>query len=72
MRVILIITAALILLGIVIFSVPSGSNSGVISDNKDLIQKIENNSSFLEASKDWGGFKTVTADIDKTHMKFFE
>jgi hypothetical protein len=65
MRILLIITAALILLGIVIFSVPSGSNSGVISDDKDIVQKIENNSSFLGTSKDWGGFKTVTADIDK-------
>ncbi|MDR7666425.1 hypothetical protein RG963_11660 [Methanosarcina sp. Z-7115] len=52
-------------MGIVIFSVPSGSNSGVISDDKDIVQKIENNSSFLGTSKDWGGFKTVTADIDK-------
>ena len=65
MRIILIIAAALILLGIVIFSVPSGSNSGVISDDKDMVQKIENNSSFLGASKDWGSFKTVTVDINK-------
>ncbi|HPS89348.1 MAG TPA: hypothetical protein PLC35_05165 [Methanosarcina vacuolata] len=65
MRVIIIITAALILLGIVIFSVPSDSNSGVISDNKNLILKIENNSSFLESPIEWGGFKIATADIDK-------
>ena len=65
MRVIIIIAAALILLGIVIFSVHSGSNSGIISDDKGIIQKIENNSSFPEASKDWGGFKAVTADSDK-------
>ncbi len=65
MRIIIIITAALILLGIVIFSVPSGSNSGAISDNKNPILKIENNSSFLEASIDCGGFKMVKADIDK-------
>lgn len=61
----IIIIAALILLGIVIFSVPYGSNSGVISDNKNLILKIENNSSFLEAPIDWSGFKMVTADSDK-------
>jgi len=65
MRIIIMITAALILLGIVIFSVPSGSNSEVISDNKNLILKIENNSSFLEAPIDWSGFKMVTSDIDK-------
>ncbi|MGA9187913.1 MAG: hypothetical protein WB014_04945 [Methanosarcina sp.] len=65
MRIILIIAAALILLGIVIFSVPSCSNSGVIPDDKDMVQKIENNSSFLGASKDWGSFKTVTVDINK-------
>lgn len=65
MRVIIISAAALILLGIIISSVPSGSNSGVISDDKGVIQKIENNSSFPEASKDWGGFKGVTADPDK-------
>ncbi|WP_196298038.1 hypothetical protein [Methanosarcina barkeri] len=53
------------MLGIVIFSVPSGSNNGVISDNKNLILKIENNSSFLESPIDWGGFKIATADIDK-------
>ncbi|WP_230669112.1 MULTISPECIES: hypothetical protein [Methanosarcina] len=53
------------MLGIVIFSVPSGSNSGVISDNKNLILKIENNSSFLESPIDWGGFKIATANIDK-------
>lgn len=62
---IIIITAVLILLGIVIFSVPSGSNSGVISENKNLILKVENNSSFLESPIDWGGFKIATADIDK-------
>ncbi|MCO5381099.1 MAG: hypothetical protein NHB15_02365 [Methanosarcina barkeri] len=65
MRIILIIAAALILLGIVIFSVHSGSNSGVISDEKEIVQKIENNGSFLGASKDWGSFKTVTVDINK-------
>ena len=62
MRVIIIGAAALILLGIVIFSVPYGSNSGVISNDKGMIQKIENNSSIPEASKDWDVFKEVAAD----------
>ncbi len=65
MRVLIISAAALILLGIIIFSVHSDSNNGTISDNKGIIQKIENNSSFPEASKDWGDFKVVTVNSDK-------
>jgi hypothetical protein len=66
MHVIIVNAAALILLGIVIFSVHSGSNNGTISDNKGIIQKIENNSSFPEASKDWSGFKAVTVNSDNS------
>lgn len=65
MHIFIISVAALILLGIVIFSVHSGSNNGTISDDKGMIQKIENNTSFPEASKDWGSFKTVAVNSDK-------
>jgi len=65
MHVIIISAVVLILLGIVVFSVPSGSDSGVIPDDKGIIQKIENNSNFPDASKDWGSFKSVTANSDK-------
>lgn len=67
MRFKILAATALILLGIVVFSVYSGSYNGSISDdNEGIIQKIGfNNSSFLEFSKDWDGFETVTIDIDK-------
>ena len=66
MRFKILAAAILILLGIVVFSVYSGSSNEDIPDNNDIIQKIEvNNSSFLEFSKDWDGFETVTIDIDK-------
>ena len=58
--------AMLILVGIAVFSVYSGSSNEDIQDDNDIIQKIEvNNSNFLEFSKDWDGFETVTIDIDK-------
>lgn len=65
MRFKILAAAILILLGIAVFSVYSGSSNEDISDD-DIIQKIEvNNSSFLEFSKDWDGFETVTIDIEK-------
>ncbi len=65
MRVVIASAVALILLGIVIFSIHSGSNSGITSDDKGIIQKTENNSSSPEAQKDWGSFKTVSINSDK-------
>lgn len=53
-------------MGITVFSVYSGSSNEDIPDDDGIIQKIEvNNSSFLEFSKDWDGFETVTIYIDK-------
>lgn len=74
MRSKILVVAALVLFGAVVFSVYSSSNNGNISDNTDntsndnegIVQKIEyNNSSFLEFSKDWDGFETVTIDINR-------
>lgn len=64
MRILVLSIAALILLAIVIFSVHAGYKIRDISDN-NTIQKIGNNSSFPEASKDWGSFKEVTVNSDK-------
>ncbi|HWQ49424.1 MAG TPA: hypothetical protein VN414_10850 [Methanosarcina sp.] len=58
--------AMLILLGIVVFSVYSGSSNEEIPDNNDIIQKIEvNNSNFFEVSEDWDGFEAVVINTDK-------
>ena len=65
MRIVIIGAAALILLGIVIFSVHSGSNSGTISDDKCIVQKIDYNSSYFDIQEDWDGFETIVVDIDK-------
>jgi hypothetical protein len=66
MRFKILAAATLILLGIVIFSAYSGSNNDSTQDDKDIIQEIEvNNSSFLDFSKDWDGFKAVVVDEDK-------
>ncbi len=65
MRVVIIGAAALILLGIVIFSVHSGSNSGTIFDDKCIVQKIDYNSSYFDIQEDWDGFETIVIDIDK-------
>jgi hypothetical protein len=65
MRIKILGYVALIFLGIVVFSVISSFNSGSISDDKSLIQKIEINNSFPKILEDWNGFKTVTADTDK-------
>jgi hypothetical protein len=56
---------SLILLGIVIFSVHSGSNSGNISNDQDLVQKIDYNSSYFDVQEDWDGFEAIIIDIDK-------
>lgn len=56
----------LILLGIAVFSVYSGSSNEDISDDNDIIQKIEvNNSNFFEVSEDWDGFEAVVINTDK-------
>ncbi|MHC1754995.1 MAG: hypothetical protein AB9861_06110 [Methanosarcina sp.] len=56
----------LILLGIVVFSVYSGSSNESLQDEKSIIQKIEvNNNSFLEVPEYWDGFETVIVDTDK-------
>lgn len=66
MRFIILAVATLILLGIVGFSVYSGSSNENIQDDKNIIQKTEaNNSSFFEVSDDWNGFEVVTIDINK-------
>lgn len=66
MRFKILAAAMLILLGIVVFFIYSGSSNEDISDYNDIIQKIEvNNSSFLEFSKDLDDLETVTIDIDK-------
>ncbi len=66
MRFKILAAAMLILLGIAVFSVYSGSSNEGIHDNSDIIQKIEvNNSNFFEVSEDWDGFETVTIDIDE-------
>lgn len=66
MRFKILAAATLILLGIVVFSAYSGSNNESTQDDKDIIQEIEvNNSSFLDFSKDWNGFKAVVVDDDK-------
>jgi hypothetical protein len=65
MRVVIISAAALILLGIVIFSVHSGSNSGTIPNDKGIIQKIDYNNSYFDVQEDWDGFETIVVDIDK-------
>jgi hypothetical protein len=66
MRFKILAAAMLILVGIAVFSVYSGSSNEGIHDNSDIIQKIEvNNSNFFEVSEDWDGFETVTIDIDE-------
>ena len=65
MRVIIVSVVALILLGIIIFSIHSGSNSGNISDDQDLVQKIDYNSSYFDVQEDWDGFEAIIIDIDK-------
>jgi hypothetical protein len=66
MRFKILAVAIFILLGIAVFSIYFGSSNEDILDDNDIIQKIEiNNSSFLEFSKVWDGFETVTIDIDK-------
>jgi len=66
MRFKILLAAALILLGIVVFSVYSSSNNQSVPEDKRTIQKIEfNNSIFLEFSKDWNGFETVAIDTEK-------
>jgi Reprolysin family propeptide. len=67
MRFKILAAAILILLGITIFSVYSGSNNKSTQDDKDIIQQTEvvNNSSFLDFSKDWNGFKAVVVNNDK-------
>lgn len=65
MRVVIISIATLLLLGIIFFSVNSGSNIGNFSNDKDVIHKIGNNTSFSEASKDWGSFEAVKENSDE-------
>lgn len=65
MRVIIVSVVALILLGIIIFSVHSGSNIGNISKDQDLVQKIDYNSSYFDVQEDWDGFEAFVIDIDK-------
>jgi hypothetical protein len=65
MRIITKVAAISILLGIVILSIPSGSNSRSSSNDKGMIQRIENNGSFLEILKYWGNFQTITSDPSK-------
>lgn len=58
--------AGLILLGIAVLSVYSGSSNESIPDDRDIIQKIEvNDSSFLEVSEYWDGYETIIVDTDK-------
>jgi hypothetical protein len=64
MRGVIVSAAALILLGIVIFSVHSGSNSE-ISDDKGIIQKIDYKSSYFDVQEDWDGFEAIVIDVDK-------
>ncbi|MCC4766157.1 hypothetical protein FXW07_05890 [Methanosarcina sp. DH1] len=66
MRFKILAAAMLILLGIVVFSVYSGSSNEGIPDDKEIIQKIEvNNSNFFEVSEDWDGFEAVVIDTDE-------
>lgn len=66
MRFKVLAAAALILLGIIAFSVYSGPNSASVPDDKGIIQKIEvNNNSFFEVSKDWDGFEAVIINTDE-------
>ncbi|WP_292372981.1 hypothetical protein [Methanosarcina sp. UBA411] len=58
--------AMLILVGIAVFSVYSGSSNEDIQDDNDIIQKIEvNNSNFFEVSEDWDGFEAVVINTDR-------
>jgi len=66
MRFKILAVAMLILLGIMVFSAGSGSNTDSIPAEKNTIHKIEvNNSSFPEVSEDWNGFETVVVNDSK-------
>jgi len=66
MRFKILVTIALILLGIVVLLFYPYPNSGILFNNYEgIIQKIEYNNQFFEVSKDWDGFEAVTIDTDE-------